>query len=125
MRIFSHSEPLSVKRSAIRVKVRAGSPWDVPGAPARCKTAPRPTTIESYRKPKASGAARMGKPHIGIDDFVERLRSFESSVITRDSILDFCDSVRISDSSLAAFVKFDDHFYTRNLIYRDPMFEIM
>ena len=67
----------------------------------------------------------MGKPHIGIDDFVERLRSFESSLITRNSVLDFCDSVRISDSSLSPFVKYDDHFYTRNLIYRDPLFEVM
>src|SRR5215203_3555643 len=67
----------------------------------------------------------MSKPLIGIDDFVERLRSFESRPVTRDSVLDFCDSVQISDSSLTPFVKFDDHFYTRNLIYRDPMFEVM
>jgi len=67
----------------------------------------------------------MGRRHIGIDDFVKRLRSSEGGPITRDGILDLCDSVRISDASLAPYVKYDDSFYTRNLIYRDPLFEVM
>jgi cysteine dioxygenase len=33
--------------------------------------------------------------------------------------------VRITDSSLAPYVFFDDAFYTRNLIYRDELFEVM
>jgi len=67
----------------------------------------------------------MAKPHIGIDDFIERLRSAEEAPITRDAILDLCESVYISDASLAKYVKYDGHFYTRNLIYRDPLFEVM
>jgi cysteine dioxygenase len=67
----------------------------------------------------------MGRPHIGIDEFLKRLRSFESELITRDGVLDLCDSVKISDASLAPFVKYDSSFYTRNLIYRDPLFEVM
>ena len=43
----------------------------------------------------------MGKRVIGIDDLVATLTSFEHGLITRDSILDLCDSVRISDASLA------------------------
>jgi cysteine dioxygenase len=66
-----------------------------------------------------------GKSLIGIDDFITKLRSFESGLITRDNVLDFCDSVNISDSSLAPYVFFDDQFYTRNLIYRDELFEVM
>lgn len=68
----------------------------------------------------------MGSKHlIGIDDFVARIRSFEQGLITRDSVLDFCDSVQVSDASLEPYVFFDEKFYTRNLIYRDALFEIM
>jgi cysteine dioxygenase len=67
----------------------------------------------------------MGKRVISVDDFVASLRSFEQGLITRDSVLDLCDDVRISDSSLAPYVLYDDTFYTRNLIYRDPLFEVM
>ena len=68
----------------------------------------------------------MGSKHlIGIDDFVAKIRSFEQGLITRDSVLDFCDSVQISDASLTPYVLFDEKFYTRNLIYRDDLFEIM
>lgn len=67
----------------------------------------------------------MSKRHIGIDDFVDQLRSAEDGPITRDHIMDLCDSVRISDASLAPYLKWDSSFYTRNLIYRDPLFEVM
>lgn len=68
----------------------------------------------------------MGAKHLmGIDDFVSKLRSFEVGLITRDSVLEFCDGVQISDSSLAPYVHFDDQFYTRNLVYRDDLFEVM
>lgn len=67
----------------------------------------------------------MGKPCISIDDFVERLRGFEHGPITRNDVLDLCDSVQITDSSLSRYVLYDSTFYTRNLIYRDPLFEVM
>ncbi|HEY8460908.1 MAG TPA: cysteine dioxygenase family protein [Blastocatellia bacterium] len=62
---------------------------------------------------------------ISIDDFIEGLRSLEGGLITRDRVLDFCSSVSITDSSLAPYVFFDDAFYTRNLIYRDDLFEAL
>jgi cysteine dioxygenase len=67
----------------------------------------------------------MAKPLIGIDDFVTKLRAFEQGIITRDGVLDFCSSVQITDASLAPYVFFDDKFYTRNMIYRDDLFEVM
>ena len=66
-----------------------------------------------------------GKHLISIDDFIARLRSFEQSLITRDRVLDLCSSVEIKNSSLDPYVFFDDKFYTRNLIYRDDLFEVM
>jgi cysteine dioxygenase len=62
---------------------------------------------------------------LGVDDFITHLRSFEQGLITRDSVLDFCDGVQISDASLRPYVHFDEKFYTRNLIYRDELFEVM
>ncbi len=67
----------------------------------------------------------MAKQIISIDDFVTRLRSFEHGLITRDGVLDFCSSVQITDASLAPYIFFDDKFYTRNMIYRDDLFEVM
>jgi cysteine dioxygenase len=69
--------------------------------------------------------ADMAKALIGIDEFVARVRAFEQGVITRDGVLDLCSSVEIRDASLASYIHFDDHFYTRNMIYRDELFEVM
>ncbi len=66
-----------------------------------------------------------GKCLISVDDFIGKLLSFEQSLITRDGVLDFCASVQITDSSLAPYIYFDDKFYTRNMIYRDDLFEVM
>ena len=62
---------------------------------------------------------------ISIDDFVAGLLKFERGIITRDAVLDYCASVRITDSSLRPYTYFDNQFYTRNLIYRDDLFEVM
>ena len=67
----------------------------------------------------------MAKSLISVDEFVSKIRTFEQGVITRDSVLDFCDGVQISDSSLEPYVFFDQKFYTRNMIYRDDLFEVM
>ena len=65
------------------------------------------------------------KQLISIEGFIEKLRSFESGLITRDAVLELCGSIQISDSSLSPYVFFDDSFYTRNLVYRDDLFEVI
>ena len=67
----------------------------------------------------------MSKQLLSVENFIEKLRGFEQGLITRDSVLDFCASVQVSDASLAPYVHFDEKFYTRNLIYRDDLFEVM
>lgn len=67
----------------------------------------------------------MARHLIGIDEFVERLRGFEQGVITRDEVLDFCSGVQVSDASLDPYVHYDERIYTRNLVYRDDLFEVM
>jgi len=65
------------------------------------------------------------KQLMSIEDLVTRLRSFEKGLITRDNVLDFISGVQLKDSSLEPFVFYDDKFYTRNLVYRDPLFEVL
>lgn len=67
----------------------------------------------------------MARRLLNIDDFVAKLREFEQGVITRDSVLELCSGVQIRDSSLEPYLFFDEKFYTRNLIYRDELFEVM
>ncbi len=67
----------------------------------------------------------MARSLIGIDDFIAKLCFFEQGIITRDGVLDLCESVQISDASLEPYVFFDEKFYTRNMIYRDDLFEVM
>lgn len=67
----------------------------------------------------------MARHLISVDDLITSLRSFEQDVITRDDILEYCESVQISDASLEPYVFFDEKFYTRNMIYRDDLFEVM
>lgn len=67
----------------------------------------------------------MAKRLVGIDDFLSSLREFEQGLITRDSVLDLCSGVQLRDSSLEPYLFFDEKFYTRNLIYRDDLFEVM
>lgn len=70
--------------------------------------------------------AKVGNKSLtSIDDFIAKLRSFEQGIITRDGVLDLCSSVQITDASLDPYLFFDDKFYTRNLIYRDDLFEVM
>jgi cysteine dioxygenase len=60
-----------------------------------------------------------------VEDFIQGLTSFERDVISKDIIKQYCDSMRLSADSLKSFGFFSDDFYTRNLVYRDDLFEVM
>src|SRR5512140_2013186 len=67
----------------------------------------------------------MGRKRVGVGDFVDVLRSFESGPITRDRVAELCNETEVDRASLDRYVHFRDDTYTRNLIYRDPTFELM
>lgn len=67
----------------------------------------------------------MGRQTVSAAHLVETLRSFESEPITRDRVLHYLQEVGVDGRSLDPFVHFRDDMYTRNLIYRDDLFEIM
>jgi cysteine dioxygenase len=66
----------------------------------------------------------MPKPR-RIEDFVELLREFTPETLSSAAVLERCQDTDLVDASLAPYVHWNDATYTRNLIYRDDLFEIM
>ena len=60
-----------------------------------------------------------------VDAFVNLLRGYSAETLTSASVLDLCLDTDIEDSSLSPYVHWHDSMYTRNLIYRDDLFEVM
>jgi cysteine dioxygenase len=60
-----------------------------------------------------------------VDDFIHGLTSFERELITKEAVARYCDSMRLSADALKPYSFFHDDFYTRNLVYRDDLFEVM
>jgi predicted metal-dependent enzyme (double-stranded beta helix superfamily) len=62
-----------------------------------------------------------------VEDFVEGLKAFErpDDHITTERVRSYIDSTRLSARELQPFIHFRDDFYTRNLVYRDRLFEVM
>lgn len=60
-----------------------------------------------------------------VEDFIHGLTSFERELISKDLISRYCDSMRLSAEALRPYTFFRDDTYTRNLVYRDDMFEVM
>ena len=60
-----------------------------------------------------------------VEDFIEGLKSFEHELISKDAIARYCDTQRLSAEALQPYTFFRDEYYTRNLIYRDDLFEVM
>lgn len=63
---------------------------------------------------------------VSVGDFVSELRRFPESAFqgTRE-ILDFVTRTRVQPETLAPYLLFDRQHYTRNLIDRTPLYEIM
>ena len=60
-----------------------------------------------------------------IEDLVQVLRGFTPETMTSSAVLDLCLDTDLDDSSLNPYVHWHDALYTRNLIYRDELFEVM
>ena len=67
----------------------------------------------------------MGRKLVSVADFVETLKGFEAEPITRDRVLHYCLETAVERASLAPYTHFRSDLYTRNLIYRDEIFEVM
>ena len=63
---------------------------------------------------------------IAIQDFVARLRKLpEESFVRRDQILDLLKSAPVASDTLAPYLNWNRQHYTRNLIDRTPLYELI
>ena len=63
---------------------------------------------------------------LAIEDFVSDLRKFpESAFDATEQILHFLTHTRVEPETLAPYLNFDRQHYTRNLIDRTPLYELM
>jgi len=60
-----------------------------------------------------------------LEDLVEGLKSFERDLITQDAVRDYLAATPLSRDALTPYIFWNDRHYTRNLIYRDDLFEVM
>jgi cysteine dioxygenase len=60
-----------------------------------------------------------------IGDFVQGLKELERDYITKDGIAAYMAANTLQAAALKDYVWWRDSFYTRNLIYRDELFEVM
>lgn len=60
-----------------------------------------------------------------VEDLVDILRGFNERTLTSASVLEVCSDTDLDDASLSRYVHWHDALYTRNLIYRDDLFEVM
>jgi cysteine dioxygenase len=63
--------------------------------------------------------------HTTVGDFVEGLRLIEAEVITKQRVFNFLSQLNLRSEALAPYVHWNEGFYTRNLIYRDELFEVL
>ena len=63
--------------------------------------------------------------HTSIGDFVAGLKELEGDLITKPRIAEYMAAVPLRAEALHSYVWWRDSFYTRNLIYRDELFEVM
>lgn len=62
---------------------------------------------------------------VAIDDFAERLSAIPEEEFTHEGVLDFLREVPVDARSLEPYLYFSKEKYTRNLIHRTPLFELL
>lgn len=67
----------------------------------------------------------MARHEMPVGELVGTIASLGSGPITTDRVLDLLLDKKPEARSLDKYVHFSKDFYTRNLIYRDPLFEVM
>ncbi len=71
------------------------------------------------------GQAKTHPLRTSVADFVAGLRELEGDLITKDRIAEYMGAATLRPEALSGYVWWRDSVYTRNLIYRDELFEVM
>ena len=71
-------------------------------------------------------ATQVIPQQLSISDFVSELRKFpESSFVSTDEILSFLQRTSVRPQTLAPYLTWDRQHYTRNLIDKTPLYELI
>jgi cysteine dioxygenase len=62
---------------------------------------------------------------VTIQKFVDGLAAIPERDFTHENVLDFMRTNRVEPASLESYTYFSPEHYTRNLIYRSPLFELL
>lgn len=62
---------------------------------------------------------------VSVDTLVEKLKLLESSPITTGSVLEVLADLQVEDPSIERYGRWSDERYTRHLIHRDELFEVL
>jgi cysteine dioxygenase len=60
-----------------------------------------------------------------VGDFVAGLRSLETEIISQARVLEYLSSVELRYEALSPYIFWKGSHYTRNLIFRDELFEVL
>lgn len=71
------------------------------------------------------GQAKTHPLRTSVADFVAGLRKLEGDLITKERIAEYMGVATLRPEALSEYVWWRDSVYTRNLIYRDELFEVM
>jgi len=71
------------------------------------------------------GTAETHPLHTSVGDFIAGLKELERDLITKPKIAAYMAAMPVRAEALKDYVWWRDSFYTRNLIYRDDLFEVM
>ncbi len=63
--------------------------------------------------------------HATAADLVAGLRELENAAISKPRVLAYLQSVKLTADAMARYVFWRDETYTRNLIFRDELFEVL
>lgn len=63
--------------------------------------------------------------HTSVDDLITELKGVESHLITTPAVREIMNNVRLAPEAVKPYVFWSDERYTRNLIYKDNLFEVM
>src|SRR5438045_3413825 len=60
-----------------------------------------------------------------VEDVVEGLKRIERETITKEHVRQFMEAHQLTPEALKPYTFFSDTYYTRNLIFRDDLFDLM
>ena len=60
-----------------------------------------------------------------MDDLIQKLNIFSEKILPVSEVSKFLKNYRVSDEDIKKYCFFQDHVYTRNLVFKNESFEVL